>query len=195
MSENVNFLKPLVASILEKPERLNWSLQGFGMLRTYIGEGNRYRLNIWHSQLAVFSVSTIHDHPWHFTSQIVAGVFVNVRYDIGPIHAPATHAFRTIKTGPNGGMDFNEPATPISLVARRPEIYLPGDIYSQRASEIHESIPVDGTVTINDRTRVGDGERARVFWPIDESWIDAKPRPATVAEICAVAQYALERWF
>jgi len=51
-----------------------------------------------------------------------------------------------------------------------------------------------GTVTLNERTRVGTGEHARVFWPAGEDWVNAKPRQATPREIDRTTELALSVW-
>lgn len=196
MQTDVRFLRPLIENILrDRPEYREWSVQGFGMLRTYLGPpSNRkqIRLNIWDSRLAVPNVSTIHDHPWSFTSVIVAGCFVNLRYHQHAAITDPTHHFTLIKTGEGGGPK-NERIASCILRPDRPEVYGPGDLYAQSNNEIHESLPVDGCVTINER--VGDTEVARVFWPHGTNWVDAIPRPATVAEVVMVCDDALKRWF
>lgn len=196
MKSDMKFLKPLVEGILRNPDGREWTVQGFGMLRTYVGppdNPSRFRLNIWDSQLAVPDVSTIHDHPWHFESIIVAGAFCNVRYkELN--HDEITHVWMHIVPGPDGGPLKQEPRE-THLVPGKPELYAAGDIYKQLADEIHESIPYDGTVTLNDRTRTGGEDRARVFWPYGKEWVDAKPYTPTAQVIRHFCNRALDRWF
>jgi hypothetical protein len=176
-----------------------WSVQGFGMLRTYLDPAKRYRLNVWHSRFKMPHVSTIHDHPWHFTSWIIAGRFLNQRHTIKTVHyaagryrvsaAPPNFHCQRIKTGPGGG-----PAGEVSdvfLLPLQPELYDAGDTYHQRADEVHASHYEDGTVTLNDRTRLEDGEHARVFWPYGTKWVDAQPRAATELEVWQATRAAL----
>lgn len=202
MKHDLTFLKPLVANVLQDNRR-NWTAQGFGFLRTYFGPADapkKFRLNLWHSCFTVPGVSTIHDHPWDFTSVIVAGQFENQRYfmprDMVRYHntggIEVTHAFTTIKTGEGGGLE-KEPVAYCRLVPREPEHYLPGDVYHQRASEIHETKFKDGAVTLNER--VGDTEHARVFWPFGTDWVDAIPRPATRDEVAFAVLGSLREWF
>lgn len=206
MIENNTFVKPLVEDILRHYHDHDWTVQGFGMIRTYLGpKGNTkaIRLNIWDSRMAVPGVSTIHDHPWDFDSLIVAGVFVNLRYVPFKPNSPsrypayATHSYMEIATGVAG--DNSESARKardqytIALAPATPETYITGEVYRQNAAEIHESLPKDGTVTIN--SRVGDTEKARVFWPIGTNWVDAKPRAATSEEVRLIARDALLKWF
>src|SRR5258708_2352757 len=80
-----------VRSILEYPNGgREWSVQGFGMLRTYLDEQHTYRLNIWTDELASPGVSLIHDHPWHFHSWILAGKLTNeiFKEGLGTLHSP-----------------------------------------------------------------------------------------------------------
>lgn len=155
-----------------------WSVQGFGMLRTYLDKEARFRLNIWDKSLAVPNVSIVHDHPWSFTSWIVSGFMVNQRYReslYGPLFKWAN-----IVPGPDGGMDRDSGGL-VRLDCCMQEHYAPGDSYVQRADEVHASFPEDGCITINDRVRIG-ADKARVFWPAHTEWVDAKPRPPTIKE-------------
>jgi len=200
----LTFVKPLVERVLRDPNS-QWTVQGFGFLRTYFGgpdNPKEFRLNVWDSRLSVPNVSTIHDHPWHFDSLIVAGRFSNQRYlmvadldeppALDPVPSIARHfAYTTIKTGEGGGME----KTPVRYAILKPwavEPYNPGDTYHQESDEIHETLFTDGCVTLNKRTKVGDGEHARVFWPAGTEWVDAEPRPATPAEVAAVVENALK---
>jgi hypothetical protein len=175
---------------LNNPLEHSWTVQGFGMLRTYLDPDKRYRLNIWHSALAVPGVSIIHDHPWHFTSLVIAGAFANQRYTVAPaldwsppgapIPAPPTHHYQWIKTGEGGGPKGN--VCSAVLTPGPLEVYTVGDTYAQTRDEVHASFYADGTCTLNDRTeRVG--EDARVFWPYGQKWVDAEPRAATATEV------------
>ena len=193
-------LRHMTRDVLNKPFDRAWSIQGFGMLRTYFGPDKQFRLNVWHSRFQVPGVSIVHDHPWHFNSWIIAGRFTNQRYTSGTLQyggyrvsaAPPNFHFQTIKTGEGGG-PVGELGSML-LIPDQPEQYRPGDTYRQEAHEIHASFYNDGTVTLNDRTRIGDGEHARVFWPLGEKWIDAQPRNATEEEVWTATRAALA-WF
>lgn len=187
-------LRASVKHMLEHPYNFDWTVQGFGMMRAYIPGpvyDKQFRLNIWDSALAVPNVSTIHDHPWAFKSWIINGRVTNVRYVLSD-RLGIAYNYMTIKTGVGGGPDG--PPKIMRLAECRPEVYLTGDAYHQTPSEIHRSAPEDRTVTLNERTRVGDGEHARVFWPYREPWVDAMPRDATAHEVADVIQKALECW-
>jgi len=195
VKHDLTFLKPLVASVLQD-DRREWTVQGFGFLRTYFGPADapkRYRLNLWDSHFTVPNVSTIHDHPWDFKSVIIAGEFTNQRYVMQDfVPGEATHSFTTIKTGEGGGLEKSAVET-CFLSPEWEEDYGPGDTYSQRADEIHETKFTDGSVTLNER--IGDTEHARVFWPYGTDWVDAMPRKATQREVSAAVLHALRRGF
>lgn len=175
------FARALARSIFDKPFTYEWTVQGFGMLRTYLDAEKRYRLNVWHKSLAVPGVSVIHDHPWDFKSLILAGQFYNTRYVEDVLNSEATHMGQRIRTGEGGGPE-GKPFS-VALAAVHREVYWDGDVYCQGAEEIHKSEYEDGTVTLNDRTRRPDPDHALVFWPYGEQWVDAEPRPATRDEI------------
>lgn len=192
--KSVTALQAIIGGIVERPHTFHWSVQGFGMLRTYFGSDKRWRLNIWHSRLAVPLCSTIHDHPWSFESLIVAGQFENRRYFVEPASELfATHHWQVIQTGPGGGPDGEKGFC--KLTEMTPEFYIAGDTYSQGHEEVHASIYQDGCITLNDRRRLEDGEHAKVFYPIGGTWVDAMPREATAKEIniaCEAARKRLE---
>lgn len=171
-----------VLRILKNPHEAVWTAQGFGMLRTYLGDDKVWRLNVWHSALAVENVSTIHDHPWDFTSWIVAGKLRNTRFLSGNVFDYPYRGMK-IKTGEGGGPVGKEGAR--RMGACPAEDYQAGDTYSQLWDEIHKTSCSDGAVTLNKRGRVGDGEHAHVFWDgiNGRKWVDAEPRPATPEDI------------
>lgn len=198
-------LRAAVRLVLERPENHTWSIQGFGMLRTYLDAEKRWRLNIWHSRFAVPGVSIIHDHPWDFTSWVLCGKFHNQRYVqlLPRNHIPLDlyvklmeraeiFEWATIKTGEGGGPDGDRGFVVLGRKDR--EQYWPESIYRQNATEIHASYYDDGTVTFNDRRRREDGEHARVFWPAGTNWVDAEPREATPDEVREMTEFALSRF-
>jgi hypothetical protein len=177
----------LVRSILEAPLGRKWSLQGLGMLRLYLSPD--VRLHVWSSEHRTPNVSEIHDHPWHFRSDVISGRMRNQRYREAGDGFPYFGA--AIQCG--AGACMRETPQPVRLQSGPVEEYGPGESYSQRAHELHRSDPAPGTVTIITRVVAGDPERARVYWPVGE-WVDAAPRPATDAEVLAICGLALERW-
>lgn len=183
-------IRAAVEALLRKPEGHDWSLQGFGMLRLYLSGSKDLRLHIWDRRFSVAGVSQLHDHPWDFRSLVIAGELTQYRYTESP--AGEQYVYQTIQCGP-GGCAKSEPA-PILLTRSTPETYEPGNWYGQKATEIHKSLPDDGSVSLIERTFKEDTEHARVFWKAGMEWISAEPRKATPEEVHAITQNAL-KWF
>lgn len=186
-------LKPLVENILRHWQEHEWSVQGFGMIRTYLDSDKQFRLNVWTSKLAIPGSNHPHDHPWHFTSYIVAGRFYNTRYqriETGKVNE--LYDAQVIRTGEGGGPE-GAPVQQIFLRKYGTEHYFAGDHYRQKAKEIHTSGYDDGTVTINNRTRLADGDHALVAW--QGKFINADPRSATDQEVRQTIEYSLATWF
>lgn len=193
MIDQFGALQAAVRCILEHPHDHKWTVQGMGMLRTYLEPGDKsavWRLNIWSGALHN-GASMMHDHPWSLASIVIAGRLTNVRY-VQSDFATLYH-WHTIRCGQGGGPDTTDTGL-LELRACEPEHYGAGETYNQRATEIHATGFLDGTTTLNERHRVGDGEHATVFWKHGTKWVSAEPRRATFQEICQTTQLALERF-
>lgn len=186
--------KLLIEKILRRSDAYDWSIQGLGMLRLYLSPA--LRLHVWDQRYRITNVSPIHDHPWAFESEVVAGAVRQVRYipglsrDLGGF--TLTFKYATIKCG-EGAHTLSEPQT-IHLQPMYEE-FREGEKYMQKADEIHESQPEDGTVTLCLRTFGQNRDNARVFWRGDGDFVSAEPRPATPDEVAQITQNALTRWF
>lgn len=89
-----------VLFLLKHPFNLEWSIQGFGMLRAYLADDQVYRLHIWDTeQMSVEDVSTVHDHPWDLDSRIISGTLRNQRYRRPGTRPPTTRSIITEKAG------------------------------------------------------------------------------------------------
>lgn len=189
--------KLLVKAVLEAAHVYKWQIQGLGMLRLYLSKA--VRLHVWHSGFTSPGVSTLHTHPWDFDSLVVAGELQNVRYrewtgrDRIKSKAAREYYSSLLHCGPGGGL--KEDPQLVYLEQLPPEFYREGDIYAEKAEEIHESKPKDGTVTVVTRQFKPDEDHARVFWPVGTAWGSAIPREATPQEVKAITQFALQRWF
>jgi hypothetical protein len=182
-----------IQETLRHPLDREWSIQGLGMLRTYLDPERVHRLHVWDPQSAVHEVSTIHDHPWDFVSNIISGQLVNQRFLIGTADDEVSEPFHhsQILCGEGGGL-FGE--TDTAWLSPQPlETYLPGDAYSQVAAELHESRPTPGAVTIISRTFHENVDHANVYWEQGE-WVSAEPRPATDDEVLRFTYLALQHW-
>src|SRR5271168_556004 len=186
---DIEKLRTLAKFVLENAIKFDWSLQGLGMLRLYIGDDTR--LHVWDKRFAFPGASPIHDHQqWGLHSTVLSGRMRNYRF----IESTdgVRYMYKTIRAGV-GCIDLS--AENMTALKRQPvEIYDAGRSYWQRPEEIHESDPIDGTVTIMHKTPTKDPEAARVFWRVGETWGSAEPRPAPQAEIIAITRYALGWW-
>jgi hypothetical protein len=185
----MNIEAALVLSILEKWRSYEWTLQGFGFIRTKIQ--NVGRIHVWDSKLTTPRVSTTHTHPWPLRSTIISGELINQRFTEIPAGGMPYLRSR-IATGEGGGL-IGEPE-PVTLRTGDPEIHLAGETYEQEPTEIHRSIPQDGTVTLMVRPQGPPLEEAAVYWPNGTPWVTAEPRKAEEWEISDVIAYALARW-
>ena len=184
-------------SLLTTSGLYDWTVQGLGMLRCYpVDESSTWRLNVWHSRFRVSPpASSLHDHPWHLVSYVLAGRVMNKRYIVVDADMPGEdYQIKRILCGPeNAGKNID--SLPDSKLIRlgpcTPEVYGAGHMYTQVATEIHETEFTDGSVTLNYRERV-NGDIAHIFFPRDEAWIDAAPRKATEEEIRFGCSIALE---
>lgn len=195
-------LAAAVRTILERPYAFDWTMQGLGMLRLYLrgqhGAGDVMRLHIWDPDMAVENVSAIHDHPWGFTSTVLAGTMQNVRY-WEDAACPGTECrdcgdYQRIRIRCGvGGCAVSEIES-AALHRLNIERYGAGEVYSQDAEELHRSFPSRGAVTIIERHFTGaDRDHANVYWK-SGPWVSAEPRPATRAEVQHMTELALSRW-
>lgn len=186
----------LVRSILERWRAFEWTIQGFGFLRTKIADVGR--IHVWDSRLATPLVSTAHTHPWPLRSTIISGELINLRFtEVKPTtraHPGLPYLASKIATGEGGGL-IGEPREAWLFPATCPEFVGPGDVYSQRPDEIHRTIAQDGTVTLLERPQGPPLQEADVYWPAGTQWVSAEPRLAEPAEISRVISYALSRWY
>lgn len=167
----------LAKMVLANSGGFKWTLQGFGMFRTYLENGAR--LTMWHEKHRIPNVSMVHTHPWDFTSYIVCGMMRNQRYSQNDVRTPRALPFMRslIKAGEGGGLEGSP--KPVWLSPLQMENHFPRTFYCQNFDEIHASYPVSGTVTICDRVVTSpDGkDHAYVFWESGNQWVSAEPRP------------------
>ncbi len=183
----------LVRQILLHPRDYEWSVQGFGMLRLYLSD--EIRLHIWDSALRVPGVSDIHDHPWDFISEIVAGELTNTLYRESKLSlGNYTYVHKcTIKCG-EGAKTVSEPKE-VYLIEDDQETFKEGDSYIQTADEIHRTSALGGTVTIVQRTFKKVRDLAQVWCDPETGFVSAEPREATFEEVSGVCRRSIERWF
>lgn len=186
--------KALVKHLLQHPHSVEWTLQGFGMLRCYFEP--ELRLHVWDSAFKVPGVSDLHTHPWDFHSLVVAGEVRNYRFlEVAGTSLGTGQAIprrrQTIRCGEGGGL-VGDPVD-VFLAEQPTETLREGETYTQKAEEIHKSLPEDGTVTVIERGFKEDTEHAYVYFR--DEWVSAEPRPATEAEVQQILAGSLARWF
>lgn len=178
--------RALVSTILHHAEDYPWRMQDIGLLGLRLDDHREYRLHVWDpTRTGLEDDPAIHDHPYDFTSWIVAGEMANVRYDEDPGGAPFTRfryelddeGSRTIDT-----VRLTGTATTFAA----------GSSYRQEAHELHESRQLPGTVSII-RCTFRDVTRLSVCRRSSE-WISGQSRPATRDEIKSIIAKALD-WF
>ncbi len=180
-------LQIAVLAILDNAETFSWSVHGFGMLRLYIR--NLGRLHIWDSALRYPNVSMVHNHSWDLRSTVVSGQLVNTRFSPTEGYGAVYEGKRLI-TGYNT-TDVQHFPFPVALMASPSEVYGPGSVYTQHASEVHRTDATDGTISLMERQEDENGQ-ADVYWLAGTEWGTAKPRPATSDEVHITVQRALE---
>ena len=194
--------RQMIASILRNGWRYEgWTIQGFGMLRFYLSK--EVRMHIWDDRFKTENVSVIHDHPWSFESEIISGEIRNIVYE--EFRTPShnidnakyllkKYHMAEIQCGEGGGLRQTRPE-PIILVPVTDSTYQADESYSQDATELHESIPGNGTITIITRKfhTERSSEHATVCYPYGTDWVTAEPRTATIEEVERVCEYALAK--
>lgn len=181
-----------VYNILEEPLERDWTIQGLGMLRTYLDPEKTLRLHVWSDGARFENVSELHTHPWDMLSTIIVGELRQHRY-VPALDMDATHMCQKILCGEGGGLC--DAPRQVALREMLPEDYDSGDSYRQLWWEIHRSEPMDGTVTLVQRQFTSDPDHAYVFWPVGEEWVTAEPRPATEDEVLRICEDSLAKWF
>jgi hypothetical protein len=194
--------------LLSRSHDARWSVQGLGMMRYYFQHEELMpgmRLHLWHESLRIPNVSTIHTHPWNFTSHVICGHIMNWKYTKVPespgkipdLSAPGyiglgAYMCQRLKCGTGGGVEGD----PVPIVLHRYGSgtgILPGQHYSQASHETHETEATDGTITLVTRSMpVGESpDHAEVFWPSGSCWVSAGPRTAKTFEVVRVVDAAL----
>lgn len=186
----MNMQAALVRAILEQWKSYQWTVQGFGFIRTKIADIGR--IHIWDSRIAVDLVSTAHTHPWPLRSTIISGELINQRFVRSDDGLGMPYMESDIKTGEGGGLSGDP--RPVMLKTKVPEVYSAGRTYEQTPNEIHRTIAQDGTVTLLERPQGPPLELALTYWPTGTSWGSAEPRLVSGWEIERTVIHALARW-
>lgn len=178
----------LVRNILEHPGDFPWRMQAIGLLGLRLDDRREYRLHVWDPESLVDD-PPVHDHPYDFTSLVIAGALVNTRYEEAPKGIEqkgmeyARHRYRP-------GDEPGRRTDTVRLVARAATLSA-GERYSQSARELHSSGQVPGTVTLIRCGPFEDRELTVCLAP-GAPWVTGESRPATAAEVRRITGAALD---
>jgi hypothetical protein len=175
--------RALVRTILEHAEDHPWTMQDIGLLGLRLDDRREYRLHVWGPNYSV-GEPPVHDHPFDFTSTIIAGEMTNTRYDENPSgveyhrvrYSPSNEDARRTDTVSLSG-------TATSLIA--------GDQYSQSAHELHDSRQLPGTVTII-RMAFKDVAELTMCSQREANSVSGQSRPASPEEVKRITATALD---
>jgi hypothetical protein len=160
-------------------------MQDVGLLALWLDERREYRLHVWDPERGVGD-PPVHDHPFGFTSMVLAGELINRRYveDANGIEY-ARHRYRP-------GAEDARRTDSVRLTASD-TVLAPGDSYRQRADELHSSAQTPGTVTLLRFGPLAERELTVCLAP-GAPWVSVGARPATAAEVTRITGAALDRF-
>jgi hypothetical protein len=178
--------RALVYQILVQAEAYPWTMQDIGLLGLRLDERREYRLHVWDPGRAV-GEPPVHDHPFDFASQVVAGEMTNTVYVEDADGTP----YRRFRYAPDS--DDDPRAVDTVRLAGASTTYAEGSHYAQRAHQLHDSRQLPGTVTVIRRT-VRPVAELTVCLPDGTPWVSGRSRPATPEEVKEIVALALA-WF
>jgi hypothetical protein len=178
--------KVLVRTILDHAEDYPWSMQDIGLLGLRLDDHREYRLHVWDPGYSVEAVPPIHDHPFDFTSTVIAGEMTNTRYQ----EDPAGVAYSRVRYRPD---DEEARTTDTVRLSAEATTFTEGESYAQLAHQLRDSTQLPGTVTVI-RRAFKEVPRLTVCRPSGAPWVSGHSRPATPDEVKRVTAAALA-WF
>jgi hypothetical protein len=178
--------RALVYQLLTHAGDYPWTMQEIGLLGLRLDDRREYRLHIWDPTLCV-GEPPVHDHPFDFVSQIIAGEMINTRYT----EDPAGIEFNRIRY-PTKNEDAHRAADTVRLSGTA-TTYTEGEHYGLVAHELHDSHQLPGTVTII-RMTFREVPELTVCRRDDATWKSGRSRPATSEEVKLFTAKALA-WF
>jgi hypothetical protein len=176
--------RALVRTVLEHAEDYPWTMQELGLLGLRLDTHREYRLHVWDSSSYV-GEPPVHDHPFDFTSMVIAGEMTNTRYE-EDASGDEYHRWRYTPSQENARVADTVRLTGVATTVTA------GDEYSQRAHELHDSRQSPGTVTII-RMTFRAISSLTVCNRRQESWVSERSRPATLDEVKRITATGLER--
>jgi len=144
-----------------------------------------YRLHVWDRSYCEGD-PPIHDHPYEFSSAIIAGEVTNTRY----VEDPEGDEYVRFRYSLP---DESQRRSDLVRLSGSAETVTEGGEYRQRPVELHASWQEPGTVTVI-RCSWGPPRELTVCLRDEDSWRSGAARDATREEIKKFAAKALE-WF
>jgi hypothetical protein len=181
---DVQLNRALVRTILEHAEDYPFVTQEIGLLGLRLDDRREFRLHVWDSTSS-FGEPPIHDHPFDFTSTVIAGEMTNTRYTEDPLGAE----YHRVRYTPPNEDDRRRDTVRLSGVATT---HRAGSRYHQLAHELHDSRQLPGTVTIIRRSFTGTASELTVCNREETGWVSGQSRPAPLAEVKRITATALE---
>ena len=150
-------------STIHDPMTANISLHGLGFIQVQL-QGDQ-RLHVWHPELPrrkCFEHSAIHNHHFNFTSRVLIGQQVNIKFDAVEVkdgQCGATHLLYLHEgaRSANGGRPWT-PNAPVVMVERDREVIDAGREYDMWAYAFHRSEPGGDGRVATIMTKRGEGK-------------------------------------
>jgi hypothetical protein len=177
--------KARVLKMLQHGEEFPWRMQEIGLMALRIDDRREYRLHVWDPSCCD-GEPPIHDHPYDFTSTIIAGEMTNTRYE----EDPAGDEYVRFRYPPGAEVERQPDTVKLSSTATT---FTEGQQYLQLAHDLHASWQTPGTVTAI-RCSWIDAPTLTVCLRDEDSWRSGQSREATGDEIKSFTAKALE-WF
>ncbi|MCU1459842.1 MAG: hypothetical protein JWL73_3934 [Actinomycetia bacterium] len=182
---DISMNRALVRMILEHAEDYPWKMQDIGLLGLWLDARREYRLHVWDPTSSV-GEPPVHDHPFDFTSTVIAGGMTNTRYEQDP-HGVEYHRMRY--TPPD---EDARTVDTVKLSGIATTTFVAGDQYEQVAHELHDSLQLPGTVTIIRMTFKDVMPELTVCLRDESAWASGQSRPAPLDEVKRITAKALE---
>lgn len=162
--------KALVFTILRHAEDFPWRMQEIGLMGLRLDDQREYRIHVWDPSDNLGD-PPIHDHPYDFTSKVIAGEMTNTRYVEDPEGDEYIRFRYSLPAEDQRRLDT------VTLSAT-PEAVVQGGEYGQLAHELHASWQLPGTVTVI-RCSWGGPRELTVCLRDEDSWRSGQARDAT----------------
>jgi hypothetical protein len=164
----------LVREILERPADRPWVMQDIGLLALRLDDRRVYRLHVWDPATCA-GEPPIHDHPFAFTSTVVAGELTNTLWEESP---SGVEYERDRYTPP----DEAGRVTDMVRLSGASTTFSAGDSYRQLPHELHSGTQLPGTVTVLRRS-CWDTRELTVCRRPGSAWVSGQSRRAAPAEV------------